>query len=110
LGEFDVTAKRVVDPPGPPDFPGGRPNGIDLAAENEIFDLLFDLVVEFVAVVPEKFDAVVFVRIMRSRENDPRVRAERARDVGDPGRRERTDQEYVHAEGGNAGHESILEH
>jgi len=34
--------------------------------ENEVPRLRFDLVVEFVAIVPEKFDTVFFVRIMRS--------------------------------------------
>ena len=68
------------------------------------------MIVEFVAIVPEKFDAVVLVRIVRGGKHDPRIRPERARDVGHARRRERPDQEHVHAEGGNAGDERVLEH
>ena len=82
---------------GAPDFARGRPNRIDLAGENELLDLLFDLVVELVAIVPEKFDAIVLVGIVRGGENDAGIGAKRARDVGDARRRQRSDQQDIHA-------------
>ena len=91
--ELDITAQRIVDPAGPPDFSRRRPDGIDLAAENEILDLLLDLVVELVAVVPEKLDAVIFVRIVRRGEDDAGIGAQGTGDVSHAGRRQRTDQQ-----------------
>ena len=72
--------------------------------------MLLDLVVELVAVVPEKFDAVIFVRIVRRGENNAGIGAKRARDVSDPGRRQRTDQQDVDAERRDAGDERVLQH
>ena len=93
LGKFHVTAERVVDAAGAADLPRGRSNRIDLAGENELLDLLLDFVVEFVAIVPEKFDAVVLVGIVRGGKNDAGIGAQRARDVGHARRRQRTDQQ-----------------
>ena len=93
-----------------PIFPAvGRMESIS-PRENQLLDLLLDLIVELVAVVPEKFDAVVFVRIVRGGKHDARIRAERARDIGDAWRRQRPDQQHIHAERGNAGDERVLQH
>ena len=97
FGKLHVTPEGVIDAGGAPDLLRGRPNGIDLAGKNELLDLLLDFVVEFVAIVPEKFDPVVLVGIMRGGEDDAGVGAERARDIGHARRRERPDQEDVHA-------------
>jgi len=51
----------VLGAGGATDFFCGRPNRVDLARKNELFDFAFDLVVQFVAVVPEKFDPVILV-------------------------------------------------
>src|SRR5438270_11920871 len=76
LREFHITPKRVIDSRGPANFSRSRPDVVDLTHENEVLDLRFDLVVEFVTVVPEKFNAVVFVRIMRGRKDDAGVGAQ----------------------------------
>ena len=52
------------------DLAGGGADVFDLAAEDEVLDALLDFVVELVAVVAEKFDAVVLVRIVRGAEHD----------------------------------------
>src|SRR5260370_37306224 len=83
---------------------------MDCSGENEVLDLLFHLIVELVASVPEKFDAVVFVWVMRSGENDAGIGAERARDVGNARSRQRTNDENIDAEGRDSGHERVLEH
>ena len=100
----------MVDSGGAPDFSRGRPDGIDFAAKNELLDFLFDLVVQLVAVVPEKFDAVVFVGIVRSGKNDAGIGAQRARDVGDTGRGQRADNKNIDTERSNPGDERILKH
>jgi hypothetical protein len=37
---------------------------LDLAAEDEVLNSLLDVVIELIAVVPEKIDPVVLVRVM----------------------------------------------
>ena len=76
LGELNVAPERIVDAGGAADLPRGRANGIDVAAEDELLDLIFDAIVELVAIVAEELDAVVFVGVMRRGENDAGVGAE----------------------------------
>ena len=61
---FDIPAESVVDTHGLADGLGGGADVIDLAAEHEVFDLFLDGVGKLVAVVIEKLDAVVVVRIV----------------------------------------------
>src|SRR6185437_2213811 len=68
FGEFDVTPESVINTNSLADRFGRGTNGFDFAAENEMFDLILDLVVELVAVRAEKFDAVIRVRIVRRRD------------------------------------------
>src|SRR5204863_4911579 len=76
LGKFYVTAKRVVNSGGAPDFPRRRADRIDLAAENELFDLLHNLVLELIAIMADKLNAAVGIRIMLSGEDDSRIGAQ----------------------------------
>ena len=71
---------------------------------------MFHLIVELVAIVPKKFDAVIFVGIMGSRENNSGVSAKRPRNVGNTRSRERTDNENIDAEGRDSRHQRVLEH
>src|SRR5438132_13426098 len=68
LCEFDIAAKRVINSRGASNFTGRRPDVVDLTGKNELLDLFLDLDIKVVIVVPEKFDGVVFLRIMRSRK------------------------------------------
>src|SRR5207245_5524058 len=97
LCEFDIAAQRVLNSRGASNFTGRRPDFIDLTGKNELLDLFFDLVIKFVAVVPEKFDAVVFVRIVRSRKNNAGVRAQRSGNVSHARRWQRTDDTNIEA-------------
>ena len=110
LGEFDVAAQRVVNAHRLADFVGGRADVFDLAAENQVFDFVLDLVVELVAVGAEEFDAVVGVGIVRGGDDDAGVGAQAARDVGDAGRRQRADEQHVHAHRKDAGGDGVFEH
>ncbi len=71
---------------------------------------MFDLIVEFVAVVAEEFDAVVFVRVVRSGENDAGIGAQRSGDVSNTWCGQRPDDENIDAERGDARDERVLEH
>src|SRR5581483_3315614 len=76
LREFDVTSKRVIDARRTTDFACSRADVVDLAGENKVLDLRFDLIVEFVTVVAKKLNAVVFVRIVRGGKNDASIRTQ----------------------------------
>src|SRR5207247_9597467 len=110
FGKFNVTAKGVINPRGAPDVSGSRPNGIDFSGKNKLLDLFFYMIVQLVAVVPEKFDAIIFVRIVRSGENDAGIGTQRSRDVSHTGRRQRTDDENIYPERGDSGDERVFEH
>ena len=60
--------------------------------------------------MPEKFYTVVFVRIVRGGEDDPGIRAKRSSDISNTRGGQRTDNENIDAERGNAGDERVLEH
>ncbi len=110
LGEFDVAAQGIVDALRAADLAGRRPDVFDLAAENEVFDLPLDPVVQLVAVVAEKLDPVVLVGVMRSGQHDPGVAAQRTGDVRHAGRRQGAELEHVHAQGHQSGRERVFEH
>src|SRR5215469_16749085 len=81
LGMLDITAEGIVDTLGLAYFVGGWPDVFYFTPENQAFDLLFDFVVELVAVRPEEFDAIIVIRIVRSGDDDPGIGAKAARDV-----------------------------
>jgi len=110
LGKFYITAECVIDARGTPDFVSGWPDGINLARENELLDFFLHLIVQLVAVVPEKFDAVVFVGIVRGGENDAGIGAKRAGDVSHTGRRQWPDDENIDTERCDSCHQRVLKH
>ena len=75
-----------------------------------MLDFPFDGVVELVAVMPEKLDPVVLVRVMRSAQDDSRIGTQRPGDVSDARRRQWPDHEHVHAERGNSRHKRRFQH
>ena len=70
---------------------------------------LFDLVVELVTVVAEELYSVVFVGVVRGRQNNSRVRAKRSGDTNTR-RGQRTDDQDIDAQGGDARHHGVLQH
>src|SRR6185437_8146592 len=76
----------------------------------QFLDLAFDLVAELEAVGPKQLDAVIVVRIVRGRDHNAEVGAHRARQHADRGRRDRTGEQHVHADGGEAGNQRGLDH
>src|SRR5439155_10296848 len=110
LREFDIAAKRVVNARGASNLARRRTHVVDLTGKNQVLDLRFDLVVEFVAVVPKKFDAVVFVRVVRSGKNDPGIGAQRACNICHAGSWQRTNDEDINSERSDSGNQRVLEH
>ena len=110
LGEFHIAPHGVVDARGLADLRGGRPHILDVPAENQVLDACLDLVVELVAVVPEKFDAIVLIRVVGGGEDNAGVRPQRACDVGHAGGRQRTDQHGIAAERGEPCDHRVFEH
>ena len=69
-----------------------------------------DLVGQLVAVRSEQLDAVVVVGIVRGRDHDADIGAQRTRQHGDGRRRDRPEQEHIHAGRAEAGHHGVLDH
>ena len=81
-----------------PIFSGSRTHVINLAAEDEVLDLLVNCVIELVAVVSEKLDAVIFVGVMRRAQHNSGIGTQRTGDVSDARRRQRSDDQDIDAE------------
>ena len=64
FGKFDIAPQSVVDAEGLADLRRGWPDVFDLSAENNVFDALFDFVVELVAVVAEELYSIIFVGVV----------------------------------------------
>ena len=93
-----------------PIFPAvGRMESI-FAGKNELLDLFFHLIIQLVTVVPEKFDAVIFIRVVRSGENDAGIGTKRTGNVSHTGRRQWTDDEHIDPERSDPCNERVLEH
>lgn len=75
-----------------------------------MFDTGFDFIIELVAIVPEKFDAVILVGIVRSGEDDAGIGAKRSRDVGHTRCRKGADQQGIAPQRGEARDHGIFEH
>ena len=110
LRKLDIAAECVVDAEGLADFCGGGADVFDFSAEDEMLDARFDFVIELEAVMPEEFDAVVFVGIVGGGKHDAGIGPQRAGDVGYARRWQWTDEECIRAERGQAGDDGIFQH
>ena len=77
--------------------PVGRREAAGVGIGHPLLDRELDLVGELVAVGTEQLDAVVLIGIVRGRDHDADVGAQRAGQHGDAGRRQRAEQHDVHA-------------
>ena len=75
----------------------------DVGVEHAL-DARLDLVGQLVAVGAEQLDAVVVIRVVRGRDHDADIGAQRARQHGDRRGRDRAKQEHVHARRAEARH------
>ena len=81
----------------------------DILVEHSL-DALLDLVGELVAIGTEQLDAVVVIGIVRGRDHHADIGAQRAHQHGDRRRRDRAEQEHVHAGGTQTRHHRVLDH
>ena len=109
LGKFDVAVVDAVDPLGAAEFAAFGEAFVDVGVD-QLFDAVLDLVRELVAVGPKKLDAVVVERVMRRRNHDAEVGAHRTGQHRNSRRRHRSEQQHVHADRGEAGHQRGLDH
>ena len=109
LGELDIALTGAVDAGGPADLLRRREQ-LGHVAEHQLLDLQLRLVGKLVAVRPEQLDAVIGERIVRGGDHHAEIGAERAGQHGDGRRRHRPEQEHVHADGGEAGHQRRFDH
>ena len=107
LGEVDVAAARVVDPPGAADH---LRLGELRALLEPLLDRLLVLVAELVAVGAEQLDAVVGERIVRGGDHHAEVGAHRPGQHRHRRGRHRAEQHDVHADAGEAGDHRRFHH
>ncbi len=108
LGIFDVACLCRFVAMRPADVAAAR----QLARQvllHQVLDVGLDLVAELVAVWAEQFDAVVVVGVVRGRDHDAEVGAQRTRQHGHGRRRHRAEEVDVHPYRGEAGRERILD-
>ena len=99
-----VTPARAVQTPGPAQLVRRRQIG-RLVAGHAGLDLDLDVVRQLVAVGPEQFYPVVVVGVVRGRQHDAQIGAQRLRQHGDGRRRDRADDDHVHADGDEPGNQ-----
>ncbi len=109
LGELDVAVVHAVDALGAPEAVRLGQSDADVLIEH-LLDAGLDLVGQLVAVGAEQLDAIVMVGIVRRRDHDADVSAQRAGEHGHRRRRDRAEQEHVHAGGAEARHHRVLDH
>ena len=109
FGEFDVAVVHAVDALGAAEIAAAG-EALGQIAVHQPFDLALGLVGQLVAVRPEQLDAVVVERIVRCRNHDAEVGAHRAGEHGDRRGRHRAEQQHVHADRREAGHERGFDH
>ena len=109
LGEFDIAGMGIVDALGAADLRSRR-QPLFHAVRHQTLDLLLAGVGELLPVGSEQLDAVVGVGIVGRRYHHTQIGAQRARQHGDGRRRQRSEQEHVHADGGEARHQCGFDH
>ncbi len=77
---------------------------------HQCLDRRFMLVGELAAVGAEELDAVVLVLVVRSGDHHAHIGAQASRQHGDGRRRQRAEQKDIHADGGEAGGQCVLDH
>jgi len=107
FAKFDVATGGVFDAADLAQFARGDAR---LGFVDGGFDGEFNVIVELLAIRAKELDAVVVVRVVRSRNDDAGGQTQRARQVSHTRRRQRASQINIDAGGGEPGHERGFEH
>ena len=89
---------------------GNRPERLHLLGKDQVLDLFFDPVRQLEAVMGKNLDAVILIRIMRSRNHNTKIGAHRARQHCNSWCRHRAEKKYIHARGQQPGGQGLLDH
>ena len=109
LGEFDVAVVHAVDALGAAEPVGIGERHLDVGIQHPL-DAVLDLVGKLEAVRPEQLDAVVVVGIVRGRDHHAHVGAQGMHQHRHGRRRDRAEQEHVHAGGAQARDQRVFDH
>src|SRR5882757_223558 len=109
LGEFDVAVMDAVDAAGAAEAGALRQMAVDRLVE-QLLDLLLDIVGQFEALRAEQLDAVVLEQVVGRRNHHAEISAHRLGQHRDRRRRDRAEQQHVHADRGKAGHHGVFDH
>ncbi|MNI13936.1 hypothetical protein D3C73_671850 [compost metagenome] len=109
FGLLDIAIDIALDALRPADIGGFGKLGVQIAVE-QILDAHLQFVGKLVAIRAEELDAIVLERIMRSGDHHTDIRAQRARQHGNGGRRDRAEQKNVEASSGKTRHHGIFQH
>jgi hypothetical protein len=109
LGVFDVAGARFLVAMGAADLASAG-EMLGEVAVDQALDLEFDFVGELEPVGTEQLDAIVLIGIVRGRDHHPEIGPQRAGQHGDGGRRHGAEEVDVHAHGGKAGGQGLLDH
>ena len=109
LGKFDIARLAVVDAFGAAQL--GRHGQFAIHRRvHQGFNLIFNFVGKLKTIRPEQFDAIVLIGIMRGRNHNANISAQRAGEKRNARRRYRAKQKHIHAHGGETGHQRRLNH
>ena len=109
LGELDVTGLDALDALGAAEG-GGFGQAPGQIGIDQGLDLQLHVVAELEPVGAEQLDAVVLVGVVRGGDHDAEVAAHGAGQHGDGGRRDRAEEQHVHADRGEARLEGGFDH
>src|ERR1041385_6624377 len=90
---LDISAQSVINTHRFANMVGSWANVFDFTAKHEAFDFKLDFVVELVAIGTKKFDSVIGVRVVGSRNHQPGIGSKTSRDVGDSRCRQWSDEQ-----------------
>ena len=107
LAELDVATARIFDTHGPPEIRSTDTGHFVIDAG---LNGLLDLIREFGTLSREKLDAIIVVRVVRCRDDNPRLQAQGTGQVGDRRCRNRPDQAGIDAGCRETGLESGFQH
>ncbi len=109
LDGLDVSALHVVQPLGAPDRRGVRERHVR-RRHHERLDPALDGIRQLESVRAEQLDAVVLVRIVRSRDHHADIGTHRSRQEAHGGRRDRPQEKDIDAHRQEAGRQRLLQH
>lgn len=109
FGAFHIPARRIVQPGGATDLVGSGQPALQIRVHGRL-DPGFRFIRQLEPVGTEQLDPVIPIRVVGSRDHDPQIRPQRARQHGDGRGRHRPHQRHIHPGGQETGHQRAFDH